>query len=371
MKILIVASDKGNHFVPFIEEQIQALAQSGVEIERFGIMRKGFWGYLCEMPRLCRTIKKVRPDVIHAHYGLSGLLAGLARQACLFSTSQNRGIWRIPLITTYHGSDINNPHVLRLSCLSMRLSAWNIFVSKRNMDIATKACPLTNCSLIPCGVNLSEDQLLTRYEARHRLTAADTPCIISDGTNSRQCSFRDIQTLPVILFAGAFDNPVKDAALAQRSVSVLNTEYPLLRDVHTNEVQMNALDEANRAVLVELRGYSRSEVDLLMCAADCLLLTSRCEGSPQVIKEAMACGCPIVSVDVGDVSERIAGLSGCYLATSRHPQAIAPLLNLALQYRDKTQGRQRIIDDGLSNKQVVDKLFAIYKAQNTDEYGRI
>lgn len=339
MKILIVASDKGNHFVPFIEEQIQALAQSGVEIERFGIMRKGFWGYLCEMPRLCRTIQKVRPDVIHAHYGLSGLLAGLARLVC-----------HAPLVTTYHGSDINNPHVLRLSCLSMRLSAWNIFVSKRNMDIAMKACPLTNCSLIPCGVNLSEDQLLTRHEARHRLTAADTPCIISDGTNSRQCSFRDIQTLPVILFAGAFDNPVKDAALAQRSVSVLNTEFLLSGE-----------GKENRAVLVELRGYSRSEVNLLMCAADCLLLTSRCEGSPQVIKEAMACGCPIVSVDVGDVSERIAGLSGCYLATSRHPQAIAPLLNLALRYRDKTQGRQRIIDDGLSNKQVVTKLFAIYK----------
>jgi len=341
MKVLIVASDKGNRFVPFIEEQIVALVQAGVEVERFGIMRKGLLGYLREMPRLCRTIQKVRPDVIHAHYGLSGLLAGLARLVC-----------HVPLVTTYHGSDINNPKVLRLSHIAMRLSAWNIFVSKRNVEIATRHFPVKHYSLIPCGVNLTDDQLLIRSEARRRLAAADIPCTVSDGPNRKQCSFQSIQDAPIILFAGAFDNPVKDADLAQRSVSVLNMEI--------------SLSEGGMGNLIELRGYTRPEVNLLMCAADCLLLTSRCEGSPQVIKEAMACGCPIVSVDVGDVSERIAGLSGCYLAASRHPQEIAALLSQALHHQDKTHGRERIIDEGLGNRQIASQLSEIY--QNITNY---
>ena len=124
--------------------------------------------------------------------------------------------------------------------------------------------------------------------------------------------------------------------------------------------------EGSRAVLVELRGYSRAEVNLLMCAADCLLLTSKREGSPQVIKEAMACGCPIVSVDVGDVAERTAGIDGCFIAQTRDPQEIAGLLKKALQFKGKTQGRQRIIDEGLSNKQIAQSLLHLYNGSIND-----
>lgn len=347
MKILIVASDKGNHFVPFIEEQMAALAQEGIEVERFGIKRKGLWGYLREIPRLCRTIREVHPDLIHAHYGLSGLLAGLARLVCLVFPSLKRGEGGVPLVTTYHGSDINEPRVLRLSCLAMRLSAWNIFVSKRNVDIAAKACRITNYSLIPCGVKLSDDQLLTREEARRQLAQSNLPCTISNGNGRRTCTFRDIQDAPIVLFAGAFDNAVKDAPLAQQSMDVLNADVPLF--------------EGGRGSLIEMRGYSRTEVNLLMCAADCLLLTSKREGSPQVIKEAMACGCPIVSVDVGDVSERIADLDGCYLAHTRAPQEIANLLAKALAYKGKTQGRQHIEKSGLDNAHIARQLISIYR----------
>lgn len=333
MKVLIVASDKGNHFVPFIEEQMAALAQAGIETERFGIMRKGLFGYLRELPRLCRTIQKVQPDIVHAHYGLSGLLAGIAAQMCKFT---HLHIYKLPVVVTYHGSDINDPKVLRLSCIAMRLAAWNIFVSKRNVDIAAKACAVTRYSLLPCGVNLTDDQLLSREEAR------------------RQCELHHIQcptAQPMILFAGAFDNAVKDAPLAKESVRMLNVKRPFSEE-----------ERGTRASLVELRGYTRSEVNLLMCAADCLLLTSKREGSPQVIKEAMACGCPIVSVDVGDVAERTAGIDGCYLAHTRDPQEIAALLDKALHFKGKTQGRQRIIETGLSNEQIAHQLVAGYKA---------
>lgn len=333
MKVLIVASDKGGHFTPFIEEQMAALTASGdVETERFGVVGKGAAGYLKEIPRLCRTIREVKPDIIHAHYGLSGLLAGLTALTC---RCINPRTGKVPVVTTYHGSDINEPKVLRLSCIAMRLSAWNIFVSKRNVDIAAKACAVTRYSLLPCGVNFTDDQLLSREEAR------------------RQCALRNIQcptAQPMILFAGAFDNAVKDAPLAKESVHMLNVNHPLSEG-----------ERGTRATLIELRGYTRSEVNLLMCAADCLLLTSKREGSPQVIKEAMACGCPIVSVDVGDVADRIAGIDGCYLVRTRDPREIASQITKALDYKGKTLSRQRIIDCGLSNEQVAQTLIHLYQ----------
>lgn len=334
--------------MPFIEEQMDALVQEGIEVERFGVVGKGVAGYLREIPRLCRTIRAVRPDIIHAHYGLSGLLAGLTVSIYKFTNLQ---ISKVPsLVTTYHGSDINEPRVLRLSCMAMRLSAWNIFVSKRNVEIATKACRITNYSLIPCGVNLTDDQLLTREEARRQLSQSNIPCTVSNGKERKTCTFSDIQDAPIVLFAGAFDNAVKDAPLAQQSMDVLNADVPL--------------SEGGWGSLVELRGYSRKEVNLLMCAADCLLLTSKREGSPQVIKEAMACGCPIVSVDVGDVAERIADLDGCYLAHTRDPQEIADLLTKSLAYKGKTQGRHHIEDFGLDNALIARQLISIYRQCN-------
>lgn len=113
--------------------------------------------------------------------------------------------------------------------------------------------------------------------------------------------------------------------------------------------------------LLELKGYSRYEVTLLMCAADAFLMTSLSEGSPQVIKEAMACGCPIVSVDVGDVRERTEGVEGCYVANTRNPEDLAQLLKKALTFGNKINGREKIIADGLDNKFVAARLMDIYK----------
>ena len=337
MKILIVASDKGGHFVPFIEEQIAALQVTGVQIVRYAIKGKGILGYLHELPALKRMIRAERPDIVHAHFGLSGLLANLQRL--------------VPVVTTYHGSDINVPKILRLSRIAMRLSAWNIFVSKRNVEIAF-GCSDNNTSrlkkrstLLPCGINLTDDQLTSREAARNALGI---------GLDEK-----------IILFAGAFDNKVKDAELAFAALKKTN-DY-ILKQQHqqldpTNN-RANQLPCAAKEIrLVELKGYSRKQVNLLMCAANALLMTSKTEGSPQVIKEAMACGCPIVSVDVGDVAERTSGVEGCYVVPSREPAAIAEALQQAIAFEGRTNGRERIIEMGLTNKQVAERLMAIYKS---------
>jgi glycosyltransferase involved in cell wall biosynthesis len=120
---------------------------------------------------------------------------------------------------------------------------------------------------------------------------------------------------------------------------------------------------ANRPInLIELKGYNRDQVNALMYNCDALFMTSKTEGSPQVIKEAMACGCPIVSVDVGDVAERTSGVEGCYIVQTREPKDIAQALLLAIAYEGKTNGREKVIEMGLSNEQVAKRLVEIYKA---------
>lgn len=374
MKLLIIASDKGGRFAPFIEEQIAALQACGVQIIRYGVTGHGIMGYLRELPALRRLIRAERPDIVHAHYGLSGLLANLQRL--------------VPVVTTYHGSDINKPNILRLSKIAMRLSAHNIFVSARNVALAlgeaqaqckvysvqckgeenseteTTAStqpegrlhhtPYTKHTLLPCGVNLTDDQLASRSEACQALGIADDA--------------------KLVLFAGAFDNAVKDAELAFAAIELLQTQcsgadapvYSVqCKGKETSEAVTSACTPYTihyTPILQELRGFTRAEVNHWMCAANCLLLTSKTEGSPQVIKEAMACGCPIVSVDVGDVAERVSGVEGCYVVRTREPKDIAVALQKALAHVGKTNGRQRILEMGLSNDQVAERLMAIYQS---------
>ncbi len=307
MRILIVASYNKQRFAPFIVEQAETLRATGVEINYFGVVGKGIRGYLHSRKALMQKIREYKPDIIHAHYGLSGLLANLQR--------------KVPVISTYHGSDINVSSVLCFSRIAMRLSAWSIFVSQRNVEIAGVK---KRFSLIPCGIDVENFAPRERRHARIALGWGN------DYT--------------MVLFAGAFDNEVKNAPLAKEAVDILNN---------------NALQLSN-VQLLEMRGYSRAEIANLFYAADALLMTSHTEGSPQVIKEAMACGCPIVSVDVGDVAERIAGVDHCYIA-ERTPEDIAVKLNMVLQQGERTNGRERLIEMGLDNKQVVGQLIDIYE----------
>ena len=187
MKILVIASYNKNRFAPFIIEQTNAINSFGCEVSFYGLQGKGFYGYLRNLSALKRKIKEEKPDVVHAHYGLSGLLANLQRN--------------IPVVTTYHGSDINDKKVLPFSKLAVRLSAWNIFVSRKTIEVAK---PKRKYTLLPCGIDLTELQLTEQQKARKQMLL-------------------DVDK-KYILFAGAFDNAVKNAPLAKEAVAQL--DYP-------------------------------------------------------------------------------------------------------------------------------------------------
>jgi glycosyltransferase involved in cell wall biosynthesis len=85
---------------------------------------------------------------------------------------------------------------------------------------------------------------------------------------------------------------------------------------------------------MELKGKTRSEVALMLNAADAALMTSFTEGSPQFIKEAMACGAPIVSTPVGDVPELCKGLEG-HFVVDYTAEEIKQALRKAIQFREE------------------------------------
>jgi len=300
-KILVVCSENSGRIAPFIEEQVNALKKIGLQMEIFGVKGKGIRGYLKNWKLLLQHINEFQPDIIHAHYGLSGLLANLQR--------------KVPVVTTYHGSDINDKRIFRISKLTIRLSEHNIFVSQKNVD---KAKLKKKFSLISCGVDTSVFYPQNQEACRREMKL------------SKEKKY--------ILFAGAFDNQVKNASLALNVVSTLkNTE------------------------LIELKDYTRENVACLMNAVNACLMTSHSEGSPQFIKEAMACNCPVVSVDVGDVKELLEGVKHCYLA-KYDIQDIAEKLNLLFENGERTNGKEKISNMHLDSTSIARRILEVYNS---------
>ncbi|MCH7973583.1 MAG: glycosyltransferase [Bacteroidetes bacterium] len=309
MKILIVCSGNTGYISPFIKEQGDAIASLSNEVDYYSIEGKGIFGYLNNYFPLRRKIKQLKPDILHAHYGLSGLLATLQ--------------FKVPVIVTYHNGEILNKKINLLSSLSVLLNKYSIYVAehiRKKMYIKTKK----KYQFIPCGIDLNTNIVIDKNEALSRMSLDKTKINI--------------------LFGGAINNERKNYKLAASALEILSKEY-------------------NNLKLIELKGYNRSKVVLLLNACDLALLPSKSEGSPQFIKEAMACNCPIVATDVGDVKEVIGNTDGCYL-TSFDSLALADKIKLAFEFvrvKGKTNGRERVIELGLDSDTVVKKIISIYQ----------
>jgi glycosyltransferase involved in cell wall biosynthesis len=307
MKILIVCSATSGKIAPFIIEQVDSLKKLGVQIDIFAIKSKGVFGYLRHYKLLKNKIKAFKPDIIHSHYGLSGLLANLQRS--------------VPVITTFHGSDINDSKNRKLSNLANQFSAASIFVEETMMQKVKKR---PNNYLIPCGVDTSIFYPFSKQEALNTLGFS---------ANTKN-----------ILFSSAFNNQVKNYPLAKEACNLIQK---------TSRIKIN---------LIELKGYNRQQVNILMNACDCVLLTSFYEGSPQFIKEAMACNCPIISTDVGDVRQITRYIEGCY-TTKPDPQDVAEKIALTLKFAEekkKTNARNYIFELELDSKMIANKVLEVY-----------
>ena len=299
MNILILCSANSGQIASFIQEQVIALNALGIETDYYLIKQKGLTGYLRARKGLINKLNEYKPELIHAHYGLSGLLGNLQR--------------KVPVITTYHGCDINEVPLRIFSVFSILLSGYNIFVSKQ--QVRKVRMLLRNYSIIPCGVDYSVFYPVAKKEARLKL-----------GIHPDK---------RIILFSSTFDRYEKNAKLA-----------------------IHAVENIPGSELMELKGYTREQVCLLMNACDVGLMTSLHEGSPVFIKELLACNRPIVSTNVGDVRESIEMIDGCEIVPFEVPE-VALAIQHSFFYNHIT------VPAGLTerndNRKISQDLLTIYK----------
>ena len=314
MRILLVARYKQGfkkHMMPFVDEQGEAIRSLGNEVDYFLVEGKGLLSYFSAKKSFLQKIKSFNPDIVHAHYGLSGITAVLQE--------------KVPVVTTFHnGETLGFKQNLLSSAFSLKAS-YMVYVAQHIYDKAYFKRK-DDFSIIPCGVNLDE-------------------CVITDYDKARiELGFE--KKKKYILFGGAFEN--------------LRKNYPLLK----KSIELLQRDDI---VVLEMKGLTRPEVSKLMSACDLFALPSKSEGSPQALKEAMACNCPIMATDVADIRHLLGDVKGHFIC-SFEPENVASALNSALDFEGRTLGRNRIIELGLENRQVAEKLVRIYERVLCGEY---
>jgi teichuronic acid biosynthesis glycosyltransferase TuaC len=201
--------------------------------------------------------------------------------------------------------------------LSKLLQPWvdKIIVKSKNLE--EKVYLKKKVQVIPNGVNFDRFKPMDQTECRERL-----------GLPLQE---------KLLLFLGDPSDPRKNITLLNRAVELMDMKgkrilapYPVDHDL----------------------------VPDYLNAADVFVLTSRLEGSPNVVKEAMACNCPVVGTDVGDVREVIKDTQGCYV-TSFDAADTVEKLKLALDFGKRTTGRQNV--EHLGENRIAEKIVKLYE----------
>lgn len=330
MKILFVSSGNSKFGIsPLIKSQGESLIKNKIEIQYFLIKGRGLINYLINVFYLKKHLKINYFNIIHAHYGLCGIVAQLAR-------------FKEKLVVSFMGDDLigavtkNGNYGLFGNALvflnKLFLSKYDYVIVKSH-ELSEKV-NTQNKAVIPNGVDLNTFYELDKKKAKEKLNI---------DYNKK-----------IIIFVSNPTRPEKNFNLAKDSVASL---------------------QRNDIILLTVNSVPQEELNYYYSAADILLLTSIHEGSPNVIKEAMACNCPIVSTDVGDVKWIIGDVEGCFLVRQKSNEKgemnntdiikeISAKVQAALEFAEKTgrtKGRDRIIELGLDSETIAKKIISIYE----------
>jgi glycosyltransferase involved in cell wall biosynthesis len=299
----------------FVKRQVEFLQRAGVQVDVFQFRgAKRPWNYVKAWNAVRPMIRSGRYDLVHAQFGQSGALALP---------------WRLPLVVTFRGSDIlgivgedgRYTNAGRVSQLVARLVAKRadavVVVSDHMKAYFRTRAPVL---VLPSGLDFELFRCVPRDEARRRLGWP---------LDKR-----------LVLFAGNPDQPRKRYPLAKAAVDVLNRTLS--------------------AELVVAWGVSHNDIPLYMNACDAFVFTSMQEGSPNVVKEALACDLPVVSVAIGDVAERLNGIDGCVLCADERPETIAAGLERVLRRGQRVAGRLAVAH--LAEEAITARLIGLYRS---------
>ena len=307
MRVLFLGSGNRPDFIPashqpFIVEQAESIRQLGVaeRVDEFYVSGKGVYGYLSNLSEINRLVKDAQIDILHSHGGELGALGSMAR---------------VPKrVVTFHGSDLNRRKTRLISNLAHVSANASIVVSRHMLQYLKTGS--STARIIPCGVDLELFKPGSKVSARDEL-----------GLD---------QAESIVLFPSSPSNRVKRFHVAEEVIS--KTTHPIR--------------------LICLEGYGREQVATVLNAVDCLLVTSLSEGSPQVVKEALACNCPVVSLPVGDVADAIQGVSNCYVGSDT--DTLATRLGEVLSRGHRSNGRDTIHKYELGS--IAERVCEVYKS---------
>jgi glycosyltransferase involved in cell wall biosynthesis len=302
----------------FVYSQARSLRSLGLDVDVLAI--KGYasnWNYLRGAQDMIARSLRRRHDVVHAHYGHSAVVARLD--------------FRRPLVISYCGDDLLGTPATgeptRMTTASRALARAFAQVSRFASATITKSEQMqlelprrvrARNHVIPNGVDLDTFKRTDREAARARLKwPADEK---------------------VALFVGDPAIERKNFALAKRAAQLASARCSDLR-------------------LRRATGIPPDEVPIWMSAADVLVHPSWSEGSPNVVKEAMACELPIVATPVGDVPERLRGLAGCHVLPP-DGTAFAEALLDAMSHWPCTAAREAV--SSLSLARVAREIAGVY-----------
>lgn len=302
MKILFVGSSTDGAAI--IRAQGETLVRAGHDLDYFFIAGGGVGGYIKALSELRTLLRRKSYDVIHAHYLWCGIVASFASG-------------KKPVVSLM-GSDILEFKLLRQISKWFIRHRWGQTIVKS--DEMKKLIGISSVHVVPNGVDLSKFNPQDRELARAELGWTGEAYVLFGANPAR---------------------PEKNFPLAEQAV----------------------VSSGIRGVqLIPLKSVPHAMIGQYLNASDLLLLTSLHEGSPNIIKEAMACDCPVVSTDVGDVKWLLGEMEGTYVA-GFDAKELGARINEAHRFRRQarfTKGRQRLITLTLDAGSVVEKLTDIY-----------
>ena len=321
IRVLMITSDWPDHAswggtATFISRQVDFLRAAGVDVDVFRFHGGGQpVRYASAWLDVQRRLRRERYDLVHAQFGQSGLLA-LPK--------------RLPLVVTFRGDDLEGV----LSNSTGRLTPRGRVLPMLSRVVARRADATIVVSahlkaflhheaqphVIPSGLDLERFRLIPQAEARRHLGLPPDRRLV--------------------LFVGSPTSTRKRYDLARQAVDIVQRSLP--------------------AELVLGWAIPHDQIPYYMNACDALVFTSRQEGSPNVVKEALACNLPVVSVAVGDVPERLRDLPGCEVCPDDLPETIAAALVRALHRGQRTASRERMLE--LDEHVITEKVMGVYRS---------
>ena len=303
MKVLFVSSgNTKNGISPIIKNQGESLKPFNIEIEYFTIQGKGVKGYFNAIFKLKKHLKSNAYDVVHAHYWISAIVASFAGAK--------------PMVVSLMGDDVKAYSWSKWIIYLFKYFSWSAIIVKSKDMYETLG--LKSAYIIPNGINMQ------RFKPINQQVALN---IVNWNPNKKH-----------ILFTSNPKRAEKNFTLAKKAVEYLNNP----------NLELHYLD-----------GVANEDVPYYYNAASVVILTSLWEGSPNAIKESMACNTPIVSTVVGDAQDVIKNTEGCYTSSFDHKEFASKIQN-SLDFGQKTTGRRDI--DYLKSEIIAKKIIAIYNS---------